>query len=116
MPTRRTKRRFVPHDLPVGPLDEAGASDRELLERFTTRQDATALAVLVWRYGPMVQSVCRGILSEEHDAADAFQTTFEVLRNEAASIGKPEFLRTWLHRVASRIAQGLDPNLSPVPL
>ena len=45
-----------------------GLSDKELLERFTTRggEDAElAFASLVERHGPMVLRVCRAVL---HDA------------------------------------------------
>jgi hypothetical protein len=116
MATPRTNRGSVLDDMPFSPLGEEGTSDQELLERFTTQQDAAALAVLVQRYGPMVRDVCRGILAQEHDVEDAFQATFLVLLNRAASIHQPELLRTGLHRVASRIAQGLDPDSSPASL
>jgi hypothetical protein len=116
MATPRTNRGPVLDDMPISPLVGEGTSDQELLERFTKQKDAAALAVLVQRYGPMVHDVCRSILAKEHDAEDAFQATFLVLLNRAASIRQPELLRTWLHRVASRIAHGLDPDPSPASL
>jgi hypothetical protein len=39
-----------------------GFSDAQLLERFVSGQDAPAFEALVARHGPMVLSVCRGIL------------------------------------------------------
>ena len=40
----------------------AGLSDAQLLDRFLTQSDAGAFEALVARHGPMVLSVCRGIL------------------------------------------------------
>ncbi len=57
----------------------AGLSDAQLLERFLAQGDAGAFEALVARHGPMVLSVCRGILRDPHDAEDAFQATFLVL-------------------------------------
>ena len=57
----------------------AGLSDAQLLERFLTNGDDGAFDALVGRHGPMVLSVCRGILRDPHDAEDAFQATFLVL-------------------------------------
>jgi hypothetical protein len=54
-------------------------SDAELLERFATRRDETAFESLLCRHGPLVWSVCRRVLAEEHAAEDAFQATFLVL-------------------------------------
>jgi RNA polymerase sigma-70 factor (ECF subfamily) len=52
----------------------------------------------------MVLGVCRRLLRDEHDAEDAFQTTFQVLARKACSIGKPELLANWLYGVARRTA------------
>jgi WD40 repeat protein len=40
----------------------AGASDRQLLERFVARREADAFTALVQRHGPMVFGVCRRLL------------------------------------------------------
>ena len=40
----------------------AGQSDAQLLERFVAGHDAVAFETLLARHGPMVLSVCRGIL------------------------------------------------------
>ena len=59
-----------------------GLSDRQLLERFAARRDASseaAFEVLVLRHGPMVLRVCRNVLRDQADAEDAFQATFLVL-------------------------------------
>jgi RNA polymerase sigma factor (sigma-70 family) len=86
----------------------AGLSDRQLLERFNARRDATgevAFAALVTRYGPMVLHVCRHLLGDVHDAEDAFQAVFLVLARKARSIGDPDLLDNWLYGVALRTAR-----------
>jgi hypothetical protein len=76
----------------------------ELLDRFATRRDADAFAALLGRHGPMVLGVCRRLLSDAHDAEDAFQATFLVLIRRAHALGKPELLGNWLYGVAYRTA------------
>src|SRR5262249_37663043 len=55
-------------------------------------------------HGPMVLSVCRRILRDQHDAQDAFQVTFFVLIRKAAGIAKRELVGNWLYGVAMRAA------------
>src|SRR5207253_7902841 len=57
------------------------------------------------RYGGLVFSVCRGVLSNRQDAEDAFQATFVVLVRKAASIRRRESLSSWLYGVAHRLAR-----------
>src|SRR5437667_8234323 len=76
------------------------ASDGKLLERFVGHREASAFEVLVRRHGPMVWGVCRRILSNYHDAEDAFQATFLVLVRKAASIAPKEMVGNWLYGVA----------------
>ena len=82
----------------------AGLSDAQLLERFLGQGDATAFEALVGRHGPMVLSVCRGILRDPHDAEDAFQATFLVLVTKGGTIRGRDALAGWLHQVAHRVA------------
>ncbi len=63
-----------------------------------------AFEVLVGRHGPMVLSVCRAILRDQHDAEDAFQATFLVLVKKGATIRGRDALAGWLHQVAHRVA------------
>ena len=64
-----------------------GLSDAQLLDRFLAERDAAAFEMLVARHGPMVLSVCRGVLRNPDDAEDAFQATFLVLVKKAARSG-----------------------------
>ncbi len=84
--------------------DGAGLTDGQLLEGYISRRDEAALAALVQRHGPMVWGVCRRVLSNYHDAEDAFQATFLVLVRRAASIASPELLANWLYGVAHQTA------------
>jgi RNA polymerase sigma factor (sigma-70 family) len=84
--------------------DGAGPTDRQLLQDYISRRDETAVAELVQRHGPMVWGVCRRVLSNYHDAEDAFQATFLVLVRKAASIASPELLANWLYGVAHQTA------------
>jgi RNA polymerase sigma factor (sigma-70 family) len=84
--------------------DEAGLTDGQLLENYISRRDEAALAVLVQRHGPMVWGVCRRVLSNYHDAEDAFQATFLVFVRRAASIASRELLANWLYGVAHQTA------------
>ena len=81
-----------------------GLSDAQLLERFHTQSDAGAFEALVGRHGPMVLSVCRGILRHPHDAEDAFQATFLVLVRKGGGIRGRDALAGWLYQVAHRVA------------
>ncbi len=81
-----------------------GPGDAQLLEHYLRRRDEDAFATLVRRHGPMVLAVCRRLLSDPHDAEDAFQATFLVLVRKASSVGRPERLANWLYGVAYRVA------------
>jgi DNA-directed RNA polymerase specialized sigma24 family protein len=81
-----------------------GVSDTQLLGRFAAHRDESAFAALMARHGPMVMTVCRGVLRDPLDAEDAFQATFLVLARKAGCVWAEGGLGGWLHRVAYRIA------------
>jgi zinc protease len=82
----------------------AGLGEAQLLERFLARGDEAAFEAILQRHGPMVLGVCRRVLDDPHDIADAFQATFLVLVKKARSIRDRDALGTWLYGVARRIA------------
>jgi RNA polymerase sigma factor (sigma-70 family) len=86
-----------------------GLSDEILLEDFATHRGAaeSAFVALVARHGPMVQGVCRRLLSDPHDVDDAFQATFLVLARKARAIQRPDRLSSWLFGTACRVAKKL---------
>jgi RNA polymerase sigma factor (sigma-70 family) len=85
-----------------------GASDQELLHRFATANDESSFCVIIERHGPMVLGVCTRALKCPHDADDAFQATFLVFSQRAASIRKSASLASWLHGVARRVVAKLQ--------
>lgn len=84
--------------------DEAGQTDGELLTQFLSRRDGDALAALVERHAPMVWGVCCRLLCNPHDAEDAFQATFLVLVQKAATVVPREMVANWLYGVAQQTA------------
>jgi len=89
----------------LGTVD--GLTDGQLLERFTAGPRGAAegaFAALIERHGSMVLQTCRGVLSEPHDAEDAFQATFLVLVKKARGLWVQDSLGPWLHQVAFRTA------------
>ncbi len=89
----------------VSPAGIDDLTDEALLERYTSRREEAAFAVLVRRYSPLVLSVCRRVLHHEQDAEDAFQAVFCVLARKADSIRRRAAVGAWLHAVACRIAR-----------
>src|SRR5215510_14790015 len=97
-------------------VEDPGArdlTDGELLERFRSRREEAAFALLVQRHGPMVLGVCRRLLANPHDAEDAFQATFLVLVRRAASIRQHDSVGSWLYGVARRTAGKVRAQASP---
>ena len=78
----------------------AGLTDGQLLEEFVGKHDATAFEELVQRHGPMVWGTCHRILRNPHDSDDAFQATFLVLVQKAASVLPRQLVGNWLYGVA----------------
>src|SRR6185295_9481540 len=84
--------------------DGGGLTDGQLLDEFISRRDEAALTALVRRHGPMVWAVCSRMLRNNHDAEDAFQSTFLVLVRKAASVSPREMVANWLYGVAHQTA------------
>jgi RNA polymerase sigma factor (sigma-70 family) len=86
-------------------LHEAGdLTDGQLLERFLAAREEAAFEVLVRRHGPMVLGVCRRVLSNAHDAEDAFQASFLVLIRKGTALLPRQTLGNWLYGVAYHTA------------
>jgi RNA polymerase sigma factor (sigma-70 family) len=79
-------------------------SDGELLREYVLGKDSAALERLIGRLSPMVWGVCRRLLREQHDAEDAFQTTFLVLVRKAHTIVNRQAVGSWVYRVAYHAA------------
>src|SRR6516164_4709321 len=88
----------------IGSAPAAALTDGQLLERFLTTRDETAVEVLVRRYGPLVFGAVRRVLHNAHAAEDAFQATFLVLVRKAPSLDRGKPLAGWLYTVAYRLA------------
>lgn len=80
------------------------STDGDLLARFALGRDGDALAALVERHAPMVWGVCARTLRNPHDAQDAFQATFLVLVQKAATVKPREMVANWLYGVARQTA------------
>jgi RNA polymerase sigma factor (sigma-70 family) len=78
--------------------------DADLLARFIAARDEAAFTEILARHGPLVLGVCRSILGDSSDAADAFQATFLILVHRARSISKQASLGSWLYGVAYRVS------------
>lgn len=98
---------------PLPATDFSVASDRDLVDRFARDGDQGAFAALVSRHGPRVFSVCTRVLKDRHAAEDAFQTTFLVLAQKAATLGRPDAVGSWLYGVALRTALSARTDLPP---
>jgi RNA polymerase sigma factor (sigma-70 family) len=98
---------------PVSATDLGVASDRDLVDNFAQNGDQGAFAALVARHGPRVFSVCTRVLKDRHAAEDAFQATFLVLAQKAATLGRPDAVGSWLYGVALRTALSARTDLPP---
>ena len=81
-----------------------GITDGQLLDSFVRQKDEAALAALVRRHGPMIWGVCSRLLRCHQDAEDAFQATFLVLVQKAATLPNKEMVGHWLFGVARQTA------------
>jgi RNA polymerase sigma factor (sigma-70 family) len=77
--------------------------DAELLRRVRENRDESAFAAVLERHGPMVMALCRRLLGRDSQAEDVFQATFLTLFRRIREIRQPEYLSSWLYRVAWNI-------------
>jgi RNA polymerase sigma factor (sigma-70 family) len=84
--------------------DGSARTDGELLTRFLSERDEDALAALVERHARMVWGVCRRVLRHPHDTEDAFQATFLVLVQKAATVVPRDMVANWLYGAAQQTA------------
>jgi RNA polymerase sigma factor (sigma-70 family) len=75
-----------------------------------THKDEAAFAALVRRHGGMVWGVCCRLLRSPQDAEDAFQATFLVLVQKAATLPDRERVGNWLYGVAHQTAVRMRAN------
>jgi RNA polymerase sigma factor (sigma-70 family) len=87
------------------PPPSAAEADGPLLQRYVRERDAAAFTALLQRFGPLVLGVCRRVLTDPHDAEDAFQATFLVFVRKADAITRRDSVGSWLYSVAYRVAQ-----------
>ena len=88
----------------VGTGEVGDRTDGQLLESFAGRHETAAFEALVHRHAPLVWSVCRRILRDEHEAEDVFQATFLVLVKKAPTLDRRGSLGNWLYTVAYHLA------------
>ncbi|WP_237729252.1 sigma-70 family RNA polymerase sigma factor [Schlesneria paludicola] len=78
-------------------------TDVELLRQFVETNDPAAMEAIISRHGPLVMGLCRRVLKNEHDVADAFQATFLILLKKAGTLDQFTSLAGWLYGVAHRV-------------
>ena len=72
-----------------------------------------AFEELMIRHGPMVFGICNSVLSDAHDAQDAFQAVFLVLANRASSIRRKIGCKLVIRRGATGCSTGEKPSGTP---
>jgi RNA polymerase sigma factor (sigma-70 family) len=80
------------------------ATDRELLQRFSSAQDQCAFEALFRRHGGMVLAVARRVLGNSSDAEDVCQATFLLLAKKAGSQRWQPTVASWLFKTAHQLA------------
>jgi RNA polymerase sigma factor (sigma-70 family) len=80
--------------------DYKQTSESDLLTEYVRQRSEAAFTELVRRHLPMVQSVCRRVLDDNHAAQDAAQAVFLALARKAGTLGSERALGGWLHHVA----------------
>src|SRR6516162_76049 len=83
----------------AGEDPSSSCEDGALLRAFASRGEEAAFAALLSRHGPMVLSIARRLLHNEHDAEDVFQAAFLILARKAGAIRRQESVGSWLHGV-----------------
>ncbi len=92
------------HFVNVARMQNADASDEELLHAFVAQRDQLAFGILLRRHSRLVLAVCHRVLRRTEDVEDAFQATFLIFVRKAGSIKHKNLLANWLYGVAYRSA------------
>ena len=99
---------IMPSPLPNVKCPPASATDRELLQAFTSQRSEPAFRLLVDRHSRLVTGVCCRVLRNRSAVEDVCQATFLVLAGRASalvgSLGENDSLAPWLYRVALNAA------------
>lgn len=92
------------------------ATDRELITLWVERQDAKSLETIIRRHGRLVHSLTHKLLTSPHDRADAFQTVFLMLSQQAQKIRQRESLAMWIYGVTVRTCLMMSRQRAHAPI
>lgn len=89
--------------LPASPADRGSFSDRQLVARLKSGEEA-AFEEILRRYELKVYSLVRGLTRNEEDARDAMQDAFLSIFKNIGRFKEASSLSTWIYRIAANAA------------
>ena len=101
--TQRQAEQHLPPALPTPPTNSATLSDRQLVARLRSGEEA-AFEEILRRYEVKVYSLARGLTHNEDDARDALQDTFLSVFKNFGRFKEESSLSTWIYRIAVNAA------------